>query len=304
MQNRGLGRGLAALIPETAGESRSGQVREIPVAQVTANPYQPRVMFDPITMQDLVDSIKAHGVLQPILVRATGHERFQLVAGERRFRAAQEAGLVVIPALVRECNDKEMLEIAVVENVQREDIGPLEAARAYRRLIDEFGMTQESVAGRVGKSRSAVANTLRLLNLPDEVQESLEVGEITEAHGRVLLAGDDPASIIYVWRNAIKKQLNVRETEQLMKQIRNRSLVPEREPASTVAPGNQLTSGSVARARSAGVDPHEANLVERLHEVLGTKVALRWTARGSGRIEIEFYSEADLQRLSDLLCGP
>src|SRR5579871_77171 len=222
MQNRGLGRGLAALISETSAESRGGQVREIPVEQISRNPYQPRLLFDPVTMQDLIDSVKAHGVLQPILVRAVGHERYQIVAGERRFRAAQEAGLNSIPALVRECSDKEMLEIAVVENIQRDDIGPLEAARAYRRLIDEFQMTQETVAQRVGKSRSSVANTLRLLHLPQEVLESLESGEITEGHGRLLLMGEDEETIIYAWREVIGKQLNVRETEHLIKQARNR----------------------------------------------------------------------------------
>src|SRR5262249_44076276 len=148
-----------------------GQVHEIPVTQVEANPYQPRVLFDPEKMADLVASVQEHGILQPVLVRRVGPDRYQLVAGERRFRAAQKAGLSSIPAVVKECTEREQLEMAVVENLQREDIGVLEAARAYRRLIDEFAMTQDTVSQRVGKSRSAVANTLRLLKLPEEVQE-------------------------------------------------------------------------------------------------------------------------------------
>jgi ParB family chromosome partitioning protein len=289
------------LIPETVGEAHAGDVRQIPVGQVTPNPYQPRVIFDPITMQDLVDSVKAHGILQPVLLRAMGHERYQLVAGERRFRAAQEVGLKVIPALVRECSEKEMLEIAVVENVQREDIGPLEAARAYRRLIDEFGMTQETVSTRVGKSRSTVANTLRLLNLPEEVQESLELGEITEAHGRVLLTGEDQETIVFAWRTLVKKQLNVRDTEQLIKQVRNRSLrTTEGTPGLGVTVRESAPVGTT-NVRGGSVDPHEARLVERLHEVLGTKVALRRASNGAGRIEIEFYSDADLERIAELL---
>src|SRR5579859_8067775 len=173
MEKRGLGRGLAALIPEAGGEERGGRVREIGIGQVTANPYQPRAVFDQAALAELENSIREHGVLQPILVREIGHERFQIVAGERRFRAARNAGLTVVPAIVKEVGEREMLEIALVENVQREDISAMEAARAYERMIQEFGMTQDGIAQRVGKSRSAVANTLRLLSLPVPVQESL-----------------------------------------------------------------------------------------------------------------------------------
>src|ERR1051325_6862145 len=154
MEKRGLGRGLAALISDTMTEAGESQGRELPIQQIAANPHQPRTLFDPLKMEELVASVREHGILQPVLVRRIGHERYQLVAGERRYRAAQQAGLAVIPALVRECTEREQLEMAVVENVQREDIGPLEAARAYRRLIDEFQMTQETVSQRVGKSRS------------------------------------------------------------------------------------------------------------------------------------------------------
>src|ERR1700709_2774553 len=154
MGKRGLGKGLSALIAETTGGDQDGRVREVPVSQVTANPYQPRTLFDPIKMEELVSSIKEHGILQPILLREIGHERFQIVAGERRFRAAQSAGFHIVPAIIKKCSDRDLLEMAVVETVQRDDIGAMEAARAYRRMIDEFGMTQETVSVRVGKHRT------------------------------------------------------------------------------------------------------------------------------------------------------
>jgi ParB family chromosome partitioning protein len=292
---------LAALISENNAESGSQQVRELRLDQVTPNPFQPRLVFDPVTMQHLVDSVKSHGVLQPILVRSVGHERYQVVAGERRLRASQEAGLTVIPALVRECSDREMLEIAVIENVQREDIGPLEAARAYRRLIDEFNMTQETVAQRVGKSRSTVANTLRLLNLPIEVQESLDVGEITEGHGVALLKAEDQDAIIFAWRAAVKKQLTVREVEQLIKQVRNRNRRDVVEVPGAPPSVDEFMNGSAVRSVSPVADPHEAALVERIQEALRTKVSLRRSTGGTGRIEIEFYSAEDLERIAELL---
>ena len=191
MEKKGLGRGLAALISDSMAEGDGAQVRELPVSHIVANPFQPRTLFDPLKQEELVASIREHGVLQPVLVRRVGHERFQLVAGERRFRAAQAAGLTTIPALVKECSDREQLEIAIVENVQREDIGVIEAARAYRRMIDEFNMTQDMVSQRVGKSCSAVANMLRLLSLPEQVQDSVELGEISEGHGRALMMAED-----------------------------------------------------------------------------------------------------------------
>ena len=207
MQKHGLGRGLSALIPENrlansdsliAAEA-DGAVRQIPVAQVEANPYQPRTLFDPEKMADLVASVREHGILQPVLVRKMAPERYQLVAGERRFRAAERAGLPSVPAIVKDCTDREQLEMAVVENLQREDIGAIEAARAYRRLIDEFEMTQDSIAQRVGKSRSAVANVLRLLKLPNEVQESVEQGEISEGHARALMMAESVPAILHAW---------------------------------------------------------------------------------------------------------
>ena len=301
MEKRGLGRGLAALIPEAAGSDAQTRIREIPVAQITANPYQPRTLFDPIKLQDLVSSIREHGILQPILVREVGHERFQIVAGERRFRAAQSAGLADVPAIVKECGERELLEMAVVENVQREDIGPMEAARAYRRMIDEFRMTQETVSQRVGKSRSSIANVLRLLDLPAIVQDSLERNEITEGHGKALLKLKDAILIQRAWERAAKEQLSVRATERIIENM----LAPVMVPAAPVTPSPTSRTGIVGNGDSAtfGVtsDPHEVALTEQLRQHLGTKIFVKRDAKGTGRIEIEFYNEDDLERLFEIM---
>ncbi len=303
MEKRGLGRGLAALIPEAAGADAQTRIREIPVAQITANPYQPRTLFDPIKLQDLVSSIREHGILQPILVREVGHERFQIVAGERRFRAAQAAGLSDVPAIVKECGERELLEMAVVENVQREDIGPMEAARAYRRMIDEFRMTQETVSQRVGKSRSSIANVLRLLDLPAIVQDSLERNEITEGHGKALLKLKDPILIQRAWERAAKEQLSVRATERIIESM----LAPVMVPAAPVMPSASGRTGIVGGGDSAtfGVtsDPHEVALTEQLRQHLGTKIFVKRDGKGTGRIEIEFYDEGDLERLFEIMLG-
>lgn len=304
MGKRGLGRGLAALISDTMPEEREGAVREIPVAQIVPNPYQPRTLFDPLKMEELIASVREHGILQPVLVRRAGHERYQLVAGERRFRAAQSAGLEVVPALVKEVTEREQLEMAVVENVQREDIGVMEAARAYRRLMDEFDMTQEMVAQRVGKSRSGVANTVRLLSLPEEVQFSVERGEITEGHARALLTAEDEASILRAWQIVLKKRLSVRDTESLARDIKTGALSAGDPAALPSSPGKSSVKDSALGSESRRVtfsDPNEAALSDTLQQALGTKVTIRRTSREEGRIEIEFYSNQELDRLTELL---
>ena len=301
MGKRGLGRGLAALISENTMGDGEARVQEVPVSQVTPNPYQPRTLFDPIKMEELVTSIKEHGILQPILLREVGHERFQIVAGERRFRAAQTAGLTQIPAIVKECSEKELLEMAVVENVQREDIGAMEAARAYRRMIDEFHMTQETVSHRVGKSRSSVANLVRLLDLPDVVQDSLERNELSEGHGKALLKLRDNSELLErAWKRAVTEQLSVRATDQMIE-----ALIKTSQPGSSVtAPGSERASSSASSSGTASFsasDPHEAVLAGELQDRLGTKVFVRRDGQGKGRIEIEFYTEEDLERIFDLL---
>lgn len=290
MEKRGLGRGLAALIPEATS---STSVREIAITQIAPNPYQPRTAFDPEKLADLVESIRQHGVLQPVLLRPLGGERYQLVAGERRYRAAQKAGLTSIPAVVRECSDKDQLEIAIVENLQREDINAMETARAYRRLNLEFGMTQEQISTRVGKSRSAVANTLRLLQLPEAVLESLERGEITEGHARALLMAEEPSAILAAWKKTVRQQLNVRDTERTAKEAR----LQINEPT-ILEPNPKVIAPTVPT-----IDPNVAALVERLREKLGTKVTMSQQDNGYGKIEIEFYSEVELERLMEILCS-
>lgn len=299
MEKRGLGRGLSALIPDSMDEQQGGQVRELPLSEIVPNPYQPRTLFDPLKQEELVASIKEHGILQPILVRRAGHERYQLVAGERRFRAAQAAGLATVPALIKEMEDKQQLEIAIVENLQREDIGVMESARAYRRMIDEFAMTQEMIAQRLSKSRSSIANTLRLLNLPDEVQESIESGEISEGHGRALLTAEEPAVLLKVFQNVVKRNLSVRDTEKLAREMRaaalpaSSSALSGGDPRSTAPAADAARSSDHARVS----DPNESALLDELQQMVQTKVALRRMPNGSGRIEIEFYSGDDLARI-------
>jgi ParB family chromosome partitioning protein len=303
MEKRGLGRGLAALISDTLEEGGEGQVREVPLDQVVANPYQPRTRFDSQKMEELAASIREHGVLQPVLLRRVGHERYELVAGERRFRAALSAGLKTLPALVKECTEREQLEMAVVENLQRQDIGAMEAARAYRRLIDEFGMTQEMVAQRVGKSRPSVTNTLRLLHLPEPIQESVARGEISESHAVAILMADAPETRLHLWQRIVKLGLSVREAERLAKETRPDLASPSRKTGgASEASRDPLRGGDTpGERRSALTDPNEAAVVDALQQVLKTKVSLRHSAGEAGKIEIEFYSSEDLERIVELL---
>ncbi|HLJ56767.1 MAG TPA: ParB/RepB/Spo0J family partition protein [Chthonomonadaceae bacterium] len=308
MQKRGLGKGLSALIPQhstaqsaepTDRGPRDGDSVVVPIEQVETNPYQPRTVFDAEKMADLAASIREHGILQPVLVRRMAPGRYQLVAGERRFRAAQRAGLSSIPAIVKECGDREQLEMAVVENLQREDIGVIEAARAYRKLIDEFEMTQDTVAKRVGKSRSAVANMLRLLRLPHEVLESVEQGEITEGHARALMMAEFSQAIIHAWNETRRKRLSVRETERLAKRSREAvasgpaGAMPVAQPASGVDRGD--------RRAAEREDANNADVADRIQQALGTKVSIRTAPGGIGRIEIECYSADELERVADML---
>jgi ParB family chromosome partitioning protein len=299
MEKRGLGRGLAALISDTMSEDAQAQVQEIALDQISANPYQPRTLFEPEKLEELVSSIREHGVLQPILVRQIGHERYQLVAGERRFRATQSAGLKTIPALIKECTDREQLEIAIVENVQREDIGPMEAARAYRRMADEFGMTQESIAQRVGKGRTAITNTLGLLDLPEAVQDSIERGQITEGHARALKTIRDTAALLRAWDVIVKRGLSVRESEKLSREFRTPPLSsksPQSDTSAATAPSQSSASDFLTSQ-----DPNERYLLEELQQILKTKVSIRRGAGSGGKLEIEFYTLEDLERIVETL---
>ena len=278
-RSQSLGRGLASLIPQRS----PGQpvTVEIATSRIQPNPHQPRKRFDPEGLASLTASIAEHGVLQPILVTEVV-DGYQLVAGERRLRAAQAAGLERIPAVVRQLADRDQLELALVENLQREDLDPLETADAYRQLIDDFGLSQDEVAMRVGRARSTVANTLRLLELAPGVQAAVADGRLSEGHGRAL-GGLAPELQDRVLDSVIGQELSVRQTEELVRRLR--------EPRPEAA-------GPPARR----TDPDLERVEEDLRRALGTKVSLARSRRG-GRIVIEYYSDEELGRLYERLTG-
>jgi ParB family chromosome partitioning protein len=275
---RALGRGLDALIPSS--ESSAGAV-EIPIARVSPNPHQPRQAINAESLAGLAASIREHGVIQPLIVTQVG-DAYQLIAGERRWRAAQLAGLATVPALIKESTPQQQLELALVENLQRADLNPLEEAGAYRQLMDEFGLTQEQVAERVGKSRAAVANTLRLLRLPDEIKAALAAERISEGHARALLALPDAG----LQRRALvlveTRGLNVRQTEELARRL--------------------LEEPEDLESRAVPLSPQDRDAVERFRARLGTKVNLVRGRKG-GRLVIHFYSEEELQAIYEAIVG-
>ncbi len=273
-----LGRGLAALIPQRDGEP--GWV-DIPIDRLKRNPYQPRQRMDDAALQQLAASITEHGVIQPVLVTET-LDGYQLIAGERRVRAAQLAGLDHVPAIVRQLTGPAQLEVAIVENVQREDLDPIEEAHAYRQLIDEFNLSQEDVATKVGRARSTIANTLRLLELEPAVQEAIHAGAITEGHARALGGLPGPAQLQLV-DAIVRRDLSVRQTEELARRLRE-------GPAPRAARETAPLGAELERVE------------EDLRHALGTKVSLARSRRG-GRIVIEYYSDEELSRLYERLIG-
>jgi len=274
----GLGRGLAALIPKRDEPLASV---ELPIAAISHNPYQPRKQVEEGSLSELAASIAEHGVLQPILVTHSA-QGYRLIAGERRLRAAQMAGLERIPALVRSADEGVQLAWALIENLQRADLNPLEEAHAFRQLVDEFGLSHEEVGSRVGRSRSAIANTLRLLDLDQRVQAALAEGVITEGHGRALAGLTDPAQQAEALSQVVSGGLSVRQTEELVR--RTSSRVPKTKRAKP--------------ARGADVE----RLERGLREALATKVTLS-AGRKGGRITIEYYTEEELERLYERLTG-
>lgn len=281
MEKKGLGRGLGSLIPGASWKEERSTPIEVPLDAISFNPFQPRKSYDDEKFQDLVRSVRVHGILQPIIVRSKAEGTFELVAGERRLRAATEAGLPRIPAVVKELTNQQSLEVALIENIQREDISPLESARAYKRLAEEFGLSQDEIAFRVGKSRPGVANTLRLLQLPTEIQVSLERGELSEGHARALLSIADPELQRRAWEKVVGERLSVREAERITKE------------------GQQQQSVS-RETITAAKDPNIEAVEDHLRQRLGTKVSIN-NRRGRGKLEIEFYSEDDLHRIVTLL---
>jgi ParB family chromosome partitioning protein len=279
-RSQGLGRGLAALIPQRPA-SAPGAI-DIPIARIRPNPFQPRQRLDEAEMATLIASVVEHGVIQPVLVTET-IDGYELVAGQRRLRAAEAAGLDRIPAVVRQLSDPARLELALVENLQRSDLDPIETATAYRQLIEQFGFSHETIAARVGRARSTVANTLRLLELAPAVQLAVAEGRLTEGHARALggLATEFQDRVL---DSVVGQDLSVRQTEELVRRLRE----PKPEPH------------GAAQARR--TDPDLERVEEDLRRALGTKVSLARSRRG-GRIVIEYYSDEELGRLYERLTG-
>lgn len=278
-ERRRLGRGLDALIP--TGPSGEAGVRELALDRIGPNPHQPRQQEDPEALGELAVSIRAHGVIQPVIVTEVPGAvppTYQLVAGERRWRAARLAGLEKIPAIVKELSSRQMLELALVENLQREDLNPLEEAEAYRMLAEEFGLSHEEIARQVGRSRPAISNRLRLLQLPPVVQAKLASGELSAGHARALLALPTTQGQVEAMRLVLEEGLSVRQTEELV-----RRLLQDRQES----PSPPVTTALQAEL---------AALEERLREALGTKVSLKQGKQG-GRMTIYFYSDEELEHL-------
>lgn len=282
MARQSLGRGLSALLGEDKSTTVSSEA-EIDIDLIDPNPQQPRTRFAEGDLEELTQSIRANGVVQPIVVRPKG-ARYEIVAGERRWRASQKAELRRIPAVVKEVSDDKLLELALVENIQRQELNPIEEAKAYRKLIDNIGLTQELVAERVGRSRTIVTTAMRLLKLPDEVQRNLEEGTLSAGHGRALLMTDDPKIQRSLAKAIIEKGLSVRETERAVK----------KDGAQTLKTENK----SVSRL----VDPNVKVAETKLMRALSTNVKIFPAKKGKGgKIEIEYYSVDDLNRIYDII---
>ena len=283
---RGLGRGLDALLPgggEAPPPSTTG-AQEIDIDLIAPNPEQPRTNFPPEQLRELADSIREHGVIQPLVVSMAKEGGYRLIAGERRLQAARLADLPTVPVVVREVDGSELLELALVENIQRADLNPIEEALAYRRLLNEYALTQEEVAKRVGRSRAAVANAIRLLQLEPEIRRSLVAGEIREGHARVLLGMPEGPARMEVWRETVRRGLSVRETEAAVR----RALSPR--PARPHTPMS-----------SSGRDTPMRDLETNLRRALGTRVTVTSQRGGGARIVVETYSEEELDAVTSKL---
>ncbi len=293
----GLGRGLEALIPVAPGETDPRlPVREVAVDRIAPNPQQPRTAMDPEALSELTRSVREHGVIQPLLVSELGRSefddedlveepRYQLIAGERRLRAAEAAGIERVPVVVRQSTPQQLLELAIVENVQRADLSPLEEAVAYQRLVEDFGLTQQEVAARVGRSRTAVANTIRLIELPDPVRRSLALGEITAGHARAILGLASGEARVAAWRRVVAEGMNVRQVESMVR-------------AAVAPPPPPEIRGD--RPRGAADDQSRA-VVDALERALGTRVRLRRGRLGRGSLTIHFYSDEELDGVLERL---
>jgi ParB family chromosome partitioning protein len=276
-----LGKGLSVLIRQNSLEEveKTNDFVELELSRIVPNKYQPRVEFNPKELEELAASIQANGVIQPVMVRMKGLNQYELVAGERRFRASQMAGLTKIPVYIKNISDQKMLEYALIENIQRSDLNPLEEARAYERLLKEFNLTQEGIAKQVGKERSSVANSLRLLDLPKEVREFISEGKISVGHAKILLTIQTRDHQIALAHQIIEKGISVRQADILAKKIA--------QPRHT---------------RSRKKEALWVDLEDRLKRSLGTKVSIE-SGRKGGKIMIEYYSPEDLERLMEIMLG-
>ncbi len=283
---RRLGRGLEALLgPSREEAEREGSLVELPIKDVRPNPFQPRQTVDPAALEELVSSIKQAGLLQPIVVRrANGGSTYELIAGERRLRACQQLGWERIPAVQREADDRTLLTLALIENLQRDDLSPVDEARGYERLIAEFQLAQQDVADAVGRDRSTVANALRLLKLPEVVLQMLHEGQLSVGHARALLALEDPRIVTNLAREAVAQGLSVREVEDRVRGGR----APERRPR---------------MKRGVGAAPEVRRVEDALRRRLGTDARVTLRAKGKGQIHLSFYSNDDLARLLEVILG-
>jgi len=291
-KKKGLGRGLSALLEnvetditsgkDTEGVTRVlGSVAMIPVNHIEANPFQPRSIFDEESLVELANSIKVHGIIQPVTVRKMGYDQFQLISGERRYRASQIAGMEELPAYIRVANDQAMLEMALVENIQRKNLDAIEVAISYQRLIDECNLTQDQLSDKVGKKRATVSNYIRLLKLPPEVQYAIRNQDLSMGHARALLAFNDDKSLLKAFKKILAEGLSVRQTEALAKE------------KGTKAPGKKSPSGVLSFEHQ--------KIKSDLIDHFGTKVDLKRDIEGKGKIEIPFRSDDDLKRIIEKL---
>ena len=281
-----LGRGLDALISTDAVRTQgSSTINEIAIDQIEANPNQPRREFDDEALQELAHSMREIGIIQPITLRQTAENRFQIIAGERRWRASQLAGLKAIPAYIRTIKDENVMEMALVENIQREDLNAIEIALAYEHLLEGSGMTQEKVSERIGKSRTAITNYLRLLKLPAQVQMALQKKEIDMGHARALLALDSPALQIKLFKEILKNGYSVRKVEELVQALKN---------------GDDIESGKKKIIARNQLPEEFCELRNQLASFLNTKVQMTCSPKGKGKISIPFANEAELERIMNL----
>jgi ParB family chromosome partitioning protein len=277
VQKHGLGKGLGALIPSVVAAAPT--VQEMPLADLEINPFQPRKHFDQAALEELAATIREHGILTPVVVRRVP-DGFQIIAGERRIRAARLAGLTHVPTIVKEASDSQALQMALVENLQREDLNPIEAAEGYQRLVEEFGLTQEELAGRVGRDRSSVANSLRLLRLPKPLRDDVASGTLSEGHARALLGLEKSADQLRARAVVVSRGLTVRATEALVRRLRG--------------------GAPTRKSNLSGQDPNWVALEDQLRTTLGTKVRIVRDGAG-GTLQIAFYSPDDLSRIADLI---